>query len=106
MLAGIESQVETLYGWTKPSFLADGPNETPTSITSGDCGPVLVLLALIASTSSPEPASGLSSLTVRPYFALKPSITAPYPHQSCGSAIVVSVPSFLAAATRSSIPAP
>ena len=39
-------------------------------------GPVLPLFALIASISSPEPASGLSSLTARPYFALKPSMTA------------------------------
>ena len=31
-------------------------------MTSGACGPLLSLLALIASTSSPEPASGLSSL--------------------------------------------
>ena len=44
-------------------------------MTSGACGPVLPLLALIASTSSAEPASGVSSLTVRPYFALKPSIS-------------------------------
>ena len=42
-------------------------------------------------------------MTLRPYFALKPSMTPPKPHQSCGSAMVVSSPSALAAATRSSI---
>ena len=60
------------------SVLDDGPKDRPTSITSGACGPVLPWLALIASISSPEPASGFSSLTVMPgYFFLKPSITAP-----------------------------
>ena len=47
-------------------------------LSSGACGPLLSLLALIASTSSPEPASGLSSLTViSGYFALKPAMTSP-----------------------------
>ena len=45
------------------------------STTSGACGPLLSLLVLIASISSPEPASGLSSLTFRPVRALKVSIT-------------------------------
>ena len=40
-------------------------------MTSGACGPGLSLLALMASISSPEPPSGLSSLIVRPYFAVK-----------------------------------
>ena len=44
-------------------------------MTSGACGPGLSLLALIASISSPEPAFGSSSLTARPYLALKPSMT-------------------------------
>jgi hypothetical protein len=58
--------------------LAEGPKDKPTSMTSGACGPLLSLLALIASISSPEPASGLSSLTViSGYFALKPAMTAP-----------------------------
>src|SRR5581483_3161146 len=96
-------QVETLKGCSNPSFFAVGPKERPTSITSGACGPLLPLLALIASTSSPEPASGLSSFTFSPYLALNPSITAPYPHQSRGSAITVSSPSLLAPATSSSI---
>src|SRR2546427_13103283 len=91
--------VETLYGCSNPSFFADGPNDKPTSITSGAWGPMLPLLALMASTSSPEPASGLSSFTFRPYFCLNPLMTSPYPHQSCGSAITVSWPSCLAAAT-------
>ncbi len=46
-------------------------------MTSGACGPVLPLLALIASISSPDPASGFSSLTLSPYLLLKPSISAP-----------------------------
>ena len=65
------SQVETLYGWISLSALAESPKERPTSMTSGACGPGLSLLALIASISSPEPASGVISLTVRPYLALK-----------------------------------
>jgi hypothetical protein len=40
-------------------------------MTSGACGPLLSLLALIASTSSPEPASGFSSLIGMPYFEVK-----------------------------------
>ena len=54
---------------SRPSFLAEGPKERPTSITSGACGPLFPLFALMASISSPEPASGLSSLTLMPYFA-------------------------------------
>ena len=46
-------------------------------MTSGACGPGLSLLALIASISSPEPPSGLSSLIVMPYFAVKPSSMSP-----------------------------
>jgi hypothetical protein len=47
-------------------------------MTSGACGPLLSLLALIASISSAEPASGFSSLIlISGYFALNPSITAP-----------------------------
>ena len=71
------SQVETLYGWISLSALAESPNVMPTSMTSGACGPGLSLLALIASISSPEPASGLISLTVRPYLALKPLMISP-----------------------------
>ncbi len=73
----MESQVETLYGWIRPSALAGSPKVMPTSMTSGACGPWLSLLALMASISSPEPASGLSSLTAMPYLALKPSIISP-----------------------------
>ena len=40
-------------------------------MTSGACGPVLSLLALIASSSSAEPASGLSSLTVEAVLGLE-----------------------------------
>ena len=69
------SQVATLYGMNRPSALPDGPNDRPTSMTSGACGPLLSLLVLIASISSPEPASGLSSLTARPVRALKMSMT-------------------------------
>ena len=49
--------------------MACGPKAKPTSMTSGACGPLLSLLALMASSSSPEPASGFSSLTVMPYLA-------------------------------------
>ena len=67
-------------------------------MTSGACGPLLSLLALIASISSAEPASGFSSLTSMPgYLALKLAMMSPQPHQSCGSAIVDSMPSALAA---------
>ena len=76
-MAGIESQVLTLYGWISASALACGPNERPTSMTSGAWGPVLPLFALIAAISSPEPPSGLSSLILIPYFAVKPVSRSP-----------------------------
>ena len=74
---GIEAQVATLCGRSSPSFFADGPKDRPTSITSGACGPLFPLFALMASISSPEPASGLSSLTFRPYFCLKLPMSSP-----------------------------
>ena len=37
-------------------------------MTSGAWGPMLALLALMASISSPEPPSGFSSLILMPYF--------------------------------------
>ncbi|MNE66101.1 hypothetical protein D3C80_1616330 [compost metagenome] len=58
----------------------------------------------MASISSAEPASGFNSLTViSGYFALKAAMTSPYPHQSCGRAMVVSMPSFLAASMSSAL---
>ena len=78
-----------MYGWIRPSALACGPKARPTSITSGACGPLLSLLALMASISSAEPASGFSSLTViSGYLALKPvdhvAIAAPVMRQGDG----------------------
>ena len=46
-------------------------------MTSGACGPVLSLFALIASISSPEPAFGSSSLTYRPVRSLNVEIDSP-----------------------------
>ena len=46
-------------------------------MTSGAWGPVLALLASIAAISSPEPPSGLSSLILIPYFAVKPVSMSP-----------------------------
>ena len=72
---------EVLRSWA-------GPNEKPTSMTSGACGPGLSWLALIASISSPELPSGLSSLIGMPYLAVKLSmplaVVAPVPRQGDG----------------------
>ena len=71
------SQVETLYGASSLSATAFGPKLRPTSMTSGEAGPGLSLLALMASISSPEPPSGLSPLIGIPYLAVKPSMSWP-----------------------------
>ena len=94
----MSAHVETLYGASSPSLMALGPYERPTSMTSGAAGPLLPLLAVIASSSCCELPSGFRLLIGMPYLAVNPSRSAPYPHHERGSAIVVRPPSALAAA--------
>ena len=73
----MSAHVATLYGVMSLSVLACGPNDRPTSMTSGAWGPGLVVFALMASTSWAELPSGFSSLILMPYLAVKPVSISP-----------------------------
>ncbi len=102
--SGIVSQVETLYG-SKRSLLAS-PKAKPTSTTSGFWGPGLPTLALMASISSPEPASGSRTVDVDAVLGFERldhfAVVAPVVRQGDGG----QRPSALAAAMSASIRGP
>src|SRR5206468_12478631 len=96
----MSAQPLTLYG-AKSVVLARA-TFMPTSTTSG--ARLVPCSCLIASTSSWSEPLGLAELTLMPYLAVKPLMMAPSLAQSGGSAMTLSSPSFLAAATNESMP--
>ncbi len=74
-LAGILLQVETLYGASRPCWSALTANAVPMSSTSGArLWPLSWVIALISSWLDP---SGLASLILMPYLAVKSFIIVP-----------------------------
>ena len=75
VLAGMAVQVVTLYGASRPAWSALIANEVPISSTSGArlC-PFSCCIALISSWLEP---SGLASLILMPYLAVKSFMMVP-----------------------------